>query len=131
MLPEFELLIPQTLEEAISILSEKGKDCTVVAGGTDVYVDMHGKYKSAPYLMDIKHLEDLKVFSFVPGQGLSIGALTHIIFWTAPLSSGNTIPHCSREPARWGLSRSATGAPSAATSATPCLPVTPWDRCWS
>ena len=30
MLPEFELLIPQTLEEAISILSEKGKDCTVV-----------------------------------------------------------------------------------------------------
>ena len=56
MLPEFELLIPQTLEEAISILSEKGKDCTVVAGGTDVYVDMHGKYKSAPYLMDIKHL---------------------------------------------------------------------------
>ena len=76
MLPEFELLIPQTLEEAISILSEKGKDCTVVAGGTDVYVDMHGKYKSAPYLMDIKHLEDLKVFSFVPGQGLSIGALT-------------------------------------------------------
>lgn len=76
MLPAFDLLIPKTLEEAVQLLAEKGERCKIVAGGTDVYVDMHGKYESAPYLMDIKQLEELKEFTYVPGQGLTIGALT-------------------------------------------------------
>lgn len=76
MLPTFDLLIPETLEEALTLLAEKGSSCKIVAGGTDVYVDMHGKYESTPYLMDIKHLEELKEFSYVAGEGLTIGALT-------------------------------------------------------
>lgn len=76
MLPAFELLIPKTLDEAISILNEKGSDCKVVAGGTDVFVDMHGKYEPHAYVMDIKQLPELKEFSFEPGKGAVIGALT-------------------------------------------------------
>lgn len=76
MLPAFELLIPETLEEALRLLDEKGRDCKVVAGGTDVYVDMHGKYEAAPYLVDIKRLPELKAFSYEPRHGAVIGALT-------------------------------------------------------
>lgn len=76
MLPAFDLLIPGTLEEAVQLLSQKGSECRIVAGGTDVFVDMHGKYESAPCLMDIKGLDALKAFDYEPGRGLTIGALT-------------------------------------------------------
>ena len=76
MLAPFDLLIPKTLEEAIVILTEKGDSCKIVAGGTDVFVEMHGKYEHHACLMDIKQLTELKEFKFIPGEGLSIGALT-------------------------------------------------------
>ena len=76
MLPEFELMMPETLEEALEILAEKGEDCQVVAGGTDVYVDMHGSFESKPTLVDIKLLKELQVFEYYPGERLEVGALT-------------------------------------------------------
>lgn len=76
MLPKFELLIPQTLEEALAILAEKGRNCKVVAGGTDVFVDMHGKYEPCDFVMDIKQLSELKELSFDSERGAIIGALT-------------------------------------------------------
>ena len=39
MLPKFELYMPDTLEEACRLKAEGGE---VVAGGTDVFVNMHG-----------------------------------------------------------------------------------------
>ncbi len=78
MLPEFDLIIPETLEEAMGILREKGAGCRIVAGGTDVYVDMHGKYETEPFLMDIKRIPELQEFRFTPGEGAVIGAaVTH------------------------------------------------------
>lgn len=78
MLPAFDLLIPSTLEEAVQLLAEKGGACKIVAGGTDVFVDMHGKYEAVPCLLDIKGLDALKEFCYEPGKGLTIGALiTH------------------------------------------------------
>jgi len=76
MLAPFDLLIPKTLAEAIDILAEKGDDCKILAGGTDVLVDMHGKYERHAFLMDIKQLPELQEFQFVPGEGITIGALT-------------------------------------------------------
>ena len=76
MLAPFDLLIPKTLDEAIGLLAEKGDACKILAGGTDVFVDMHGKYEHHAFLMDIKQLPELKEFQFIPGEGLSIGALT-------------------------------------------------------
>lgn len=76
MLPAFDLLIPKTLKEALDILAEKGDACRIVAGGTDVFVDMHGKYETSEYLMDIKQIPELKEFFYEPGKGAVIGALT-------------------------------------------------------
>lgn len=86
MLPEFELLMPETLEEAVKILAERGEECQIVAGGTDVYVDMHGSFESKPVLLDIKQLEELKVFEYYPGDRLEVGALiTHHFLDRSPV----------------------------------------------
>lgn len=39
MLPKFELYMPDTMEEACRL---KAEGAEVVAGGTDVFVNMHG-----------------------------------------------------------------------------------------
>lgn len=78
MLPEFELIVPKTLEEALEVLSEKGESCQIAAGGTDVYVDMHAKFESAPYVLDIKRIPGLDGVSYVEGEGVTMGTLvTH------------------------------------------------------
>jgi CO/xanthine dehydrogenase FAD-binding subunit len=44
MLPEFDLLIPLTVEEACRMKKETG--AKVLAGGTDLFVEMHnGSYR--------------------------------------------------------------------------------------
>lgn len=76
MLNKFELLIPQTLDEALTQYAESGNKCKILAGGTDVLVSMHGGHKAYPLLMDIKNLEELKGVEYTPEKGLVIGALT-------------------------------------------------------
>jgi len=76
MLNSFELLIPQTLTEALAQYAELGNTCKILAGGTDVLVEMHGGQKAYPLLMDIKQLDELKGVTYTPDHGLDIGALT-------------------------------------------------------
>lgn len=73
MLNSFELLTPKTLSEAIKLYSEQ-EQCKVLAGGTDLFVEMHAGAEY-PCLMDIKQLEELKELSFSEEAGLCIGAL--------------------------------------------------------
>jgi len=67
MLPEFELLMPHTLPEALHVLAQGGLDVVPLAGGTALLVDMRGGYlrhlpeSSEPFgkvecLMDVSHL---------------------------------------------------------------------------
>lgn len=72
MLNAFELLTPASLDEAISLYSKY--DCTILAGGTDLLVEMHAG-KEIPCLMDIKQIEELKGICWSVTEGLSIGAL--------------------------------------------------------
>lgn len=78
MLNKFELLVPQTLDEALELYGELGSRCKILAGGTDVLAAMHGGHKSYALLMDIKNLEELRGIAYSPDIGLTIGALeTH------------------------------------------------------
>jgi CO/xanthine dehydrogenase FAD-binding subunit len=74
MLNQFELFTPTTVAEAVSILSQN-PDCKIVAGGTDVFVEMHAGKKIA-CLMDIKGIEALKGMQWSEQDGLYFGALT-------------------------------------------------------
>jgi carbon-monoxide dehydrogenase medium subunit len=67
---------PKTVTEALSVLAEHGAEAKVVAGGTDVMVDI--KFKEEPgSLVNIKKLPGLSGIS-ENGGSLRIGALTTI-----------------------------------------------------
>ena len=59
MLPEFALLMPQTLEEALEMLAEGAPDVAPLAGGTNLVVDMRsGRYRPS-VVVNIGGLEEL------------------------------------------------------------------------
>ncbi len=63
---------PQTLQEAASLLSA-GEGCHVLAGGTDLLVQMHGGMKNPRCIVDIKALPGITEVS-LNAQGLTLGA---------------------------------------------------------
>ncbi|MDA8188501.1 MAG: xanthine dehydrogenase family protein subunit M [Dehalococcoidales bacterium] len=77
LLPKFELLQPRSLEEATTMLAESNGETRVIAGGTDILVQMKWRKLRPSRLVDIKALEELRGLRW--GQDhLRIGALiTH------------------------------------------------------
>lgn len=73
MLPEFELYEPETLSEACEL--KKLPNTKIVAGGTDIYVSMHGGKLRPDALVDIKNIKELRV-NERNNDGLVLGALT-------------------------------------------------------
>jgi CO/xanthine dehydrogenase FAD-binding subunit len=75
LLPRFEYVVPENLSEAMAFLGKYPQDCLIMAGGTDVLVDMKDKKFSPRFVMDIKELIDLKGMRETK-EGLELGALT-------------------------------------------------------
>jgi len=73
MLPKFDLYMPTDLAEACRLKAEGAK---VVAGGTDVFVNMHGGKDHSDKVVDIKNISALQGHTFSPETGLDLGALT-------------------------------------------------------
>jgi len=76
-LPKFEHLQPESLEEALDLLSEHGEEVKVIAGGTDLLVSMKHRLLAPKYLLNLKGLE----LDFIEEgkEGLRIGALTRLV----------------------------------------------------
>ena len=72
MLPEFDLIFPETVAEACALKLQGGR---ILAGGTDVLVSMHGGVLRPRTLIDIKALTELRGVMETE-EGLDIGALT-------------------------------------------------------
>jgi len=70
----FSVHRPGSLEEALGILAERGASVRVVAGATDVSVQMRAGTLEEDELMDISGLRDLRYVREVAG-GLDVGAL--------------------------------------------------------
>lgn len=71
-----EYFEPKTVSEALSVLAKHGAETKVIAGGTDVMVDI--KFKEEPGgLVNIKKIPGLSGIQ-ENGKGLRIGALTTI-----------------------------------------------------
>jgi len=73
MLPKFDLYMPTDLAEACRL---KAEDAKIVAGGTDVFVNMHGGKDRPECVVDVKNIPELQGHSFDPENGLDLGALT-------------------------------------------------------
>ncbi len=74
MLPDFELIQPESVKEAAAVLSELGGRAYPLAGGTDIFVSMREKGFKAEYLVDLKGIDELRGISLIGDGRLSIGA---------------------------------------------------------
>jgi 4-hydroxybenzoyl-CoA reductase subunit beta len=74
-LPQFNLLRPRTLQEALGALARHASNIRVLAGGTDLIPSMRQKLFEPEHVLDIRHLAELKSIHYQPGEGVAIGAL--------------------------------------------------------
>lgn len=71
----FTYLAPRSLSEAFSALGN-GKQSLLLAGGTDVIVQLREGRRRCDQLIDLKHIPELMSFRFTADGGLEIGAAT-------------------------------------------------------
>lgn len=92
MLPEFDLLMPQTLSEALDMLAEDGSHVLPVAGGTNVIVELREKRRTHHVLMDVSRLEELRGIRRENGHVVVGGGTTIAELLTDPLIAQFAVP---------------------------------------
>ena len=84
MLPEFELLKPASLAEALNLLARYGPDARPIAGGTNVLVELRDdcaglSRRLPPILLDVGRLPELHGIALEPdGATMTVGAAVTI-----------------------------------------------------
>ncbi|MEO2016884.1 MAG: xanthine dehydrogenase family protein subunit M [Fuerstiella sp.] len=71
---DFEYAAPTQLDEAIKQLAEAGEGARVLAGGTDIIVQLREGLRSAELVVDVKKIPELTHMDFSAEQGLHLGA---------------------------------------------------------
>lgn len=74
-LPDFKLLRPRTLPDALGLLNQHSGNIRVLAGGTDLLPSMGQKLFAPEHVLDLRHLRELRGIREAE-QGTEIGALT-------------------------------------------------------
>jgi len=77
-LPKFEHLQPESLDEALGLLSEHGEQAKIIAGGTELLVSMKQGLLTPNYLVNLKAIPELSFIAYDDQRGLRIGALTKL-----------------------------------------------------
>jgi 4-hydroxybenzoyl-CoA reductase subunit beta len=75
-LPQFKLLRPRGIEEAVSYLGEHAANVRVLAGGTDLIPSMRQKLFEPEHVLDLRGIHALRGIRPQPDGGVEIGALT-------------------------------------------------------
>ena len=84
----FDLVTARDSGHAIALLAEHGASARILAGGTDLLVELKSASHTPQVIVDISRAEDLKVIA-ITDEGLSIGALvTHTEIMRSPLICG-------------------------------------------
>jgi CO/xanthine dehydrogenase FAD-binding subunit len=74
---DVEYIRPGNLSEALDFLKAKGAESKILAGGTDIMVDLRSGTLNTRHLLDVSRLDDLKKIEVIDGK-LSIGAAVTI-----------------------------------------------------
>lgn len=78
LLKQFEYFEPETIAEALQLLSRYSNRAKVLAGGTDLLISMKKRQVSPEYVVFIKNIPGLDYIDCYQESGLKIGALaTH------------------------------------------------------
>ncbi len=70
----FEYHTPRSLEEALSLLDKQREEANVLAGGTDLIVQMKGGRVHPSRIVDVKKIPELNRLEWSEDEGLHIGA---------------------------------------------------------
>jgi CO/xanthine dehydrogenase FAD-binding subunit len=73
VLGRFEYARPKTVDEACRLLAEAGRDAAILAGGTDLLVDLRNGSRSPSLLVDVKRLSELQTLQ-TSSDGTAVGA---------------------------------------------------------
>ncbi len=66
------------MDEALKILQEHAGQIRIVAGGSDLVINMRMRIERPAHVLDVRRIAELRGVSFNERDGLSIGALTTI-----------------------------------------------------
>ena len=70
----FEYIAPKSAEEVATLLAGKNGDAQILAGGTDLLVQLREGRRQAKLVIDIKNIPELTQVTFDSTNGLRIGA---------------------------------------------------------
>ena len=70
----FEYAAPESAEEVIKLLAGKNGDARILAGGTDLIVQLREGRRKAKLVVDIKNISEFTNITFDSTRGLRIGA---------------------------------------------------------
>ncbi|MFX0171241.1 MAG: FAD binding domain-containing protein [Candidatus Hodarchaeota archaeon] len=76
-LPEFKIEVPNSLDEALEILDKNKKDCKVIAGGTDLLLELRQRLITPKIIIDVKNIPELQKLELTDTE-LRIGAAVPI-----------------------------------------------------
>lgn len=122
MLHEFTYKAPASVDELLQFLGEHGQESSVLAGGTDLLVNIRSNLVKPTYVVDIKKIEELGTISYDEKEGLSIGATVTVDQLTADENVRSLYPllaEAGEELADHQLRRRATIVGNLVT-ASPC-----------
>lgn len=72
---EFDYSAPASIAEAVDLLTQHGAEAALLAGGTDILVQIREHHRSARHVIDVKKIDELNQLMFSDGQTpLIIGA---------------------------------------------------------
>lgn len=71
---DFEYAAATSVDEAVSLLAARGDRAKILAGGTDIIVQLREGLREADFVLDVKRIPELMALSFDAAAGLRLGA---------------------------------------------------------
>ncbi len=72
---EFDFLSPRSVDEAVALMSERGGELHILAGGTDLLLGMREGTIAPRAVMSLKKLEQFRTIDHSKDSGLRLGAM--------------------------------------------------------